>query len=512
MTEKPRVTIDAPSEFVILAARHLDAIEGPVQVGSVVDTSTRSAIDRVVAYVTKAHNAPPVASEKDAPRRPEDCPECGAPIHDLNTPKEQPAPDTGHGICTATINDKIKGRIFRCAQKAGHYDEGKMPGSISDPGGWHWSAPADGDDRIRWSDVADGATPHRPEPADATPATADPPPSGPAGASSASTGHVERLEIANRALKTASIEAIERAEQAEAARDRYARLADDRAEQRLRLTADCDGLRTRLAEQEAETMRQHEHAQRAEAAAGSYAGHAEQAEQRLRLAHQARRAKEHQLDGIRRALCDIGAMQDDDPYSHADLEDVIRQTFPKGDSKDAAPTTPDLLAETAAMLQEVAPAAPDAEPDTVTDSAWLSAQYVKALDEAFSTFNPDETEDAYLTTHIANAVMRVRDRHVAQLRQRLTLAEHFHQDIATVRELADRYAATLDRVRSAVHIADAGDATDWQRGYRACTDRVVAELDSKQAQAWTPPPPGDTREQLPEKMLDLIRAHRRGCH
>ncbi|MFI9344965.1 hypothetical protein ACIG0D_27420 [Streptomyces sp. NPDC052773] len=49
------------------------------------------------------------------------------------------------------------------------------------------------------------------------------------------------------------------------------------------------------------------------------------AEKRLRLAHQARRAKEHQLDDIRRALCDIGFMHDDDPYSHADLADVIRQ-------------------------------------------------------------------------------------------------------------------------------------------------------------------------------------------
>jgi len=46
---------------------------------------------------------------------------------------------------------------------------------------------------------------------------------------------------------------------------------------------------------------------------------------RLRLAHKARRAKEHQLDGIRRALCDAGFMEDDDPYSHADLADVIRQ-------------------------------------------------------------------------------------------------------------------------------------------------------------------------------------------
>src|SRR5688500_11960606 len=55
---------------------------------------------------------------------------------------------------------------------------------------------------------------------------------------------------------------------------------------------------------------------------------AETAEKRLRLAHQARRAKEHQLDDIRRALCDAGLMEDDDPYSHADLADLIRQTAP----------------------------------------------------------------------------------------------------------------------------------------------------------------------------------------
>jgi hypothetical protein len=50
------------------------------------------------------------------------------------------------------------------------------------------------------------------------------------------------------------------------------------------------------------------------------------AEHRLALAHQARRAKEHQLDDVRRALCDTGIIRDDDPYSHADLADVIRQT------------------------------------------------------------------------------------------------------------------------------------------------------------------------------------------
>jgi len=56
-----RITIDAPSEIVILAARHLDATEGPVQVGRLVDTATRSAITTVLRYIAKAHNTPPAA-------------------------------------------------------------------------------------------------------------------------------------------------------------------------------------------------------------------------------------------------------------------------------------------------------------------------------------------------------------------------------------------------------------------------------------------------------------------
>lgn len=52
-------------------------------------------------------------------------------------------------------------------------------------------------------------------------------------------------------------------------------------------------------------------------------------ERRIKLAHQQRRTKEAQLDGIRRALIDTGVIDEDDPYSHADLEDVIRRTVPE---------------------------------------------------------------------------------------------------------------------------------------------------------------------------------------
>lgn len=54
---------------------------------------------------------------------------------------------------------------------------------------------------------------------------------------------------------------------------------------------------------------------------------AEQAEQRLRHAHEARRHKAAQLDDVKRALLDTGVIEDDDPYGHADLADIIRQAM-----------------------------------------------------------------------------------------------------------------------------------------------------------------------------------------
>jgi hypothetical protein len=92
---------------------------------------------------------------------------------------------------------------------------------------------------------------------------------------------------------------------------------------------------------------------------------------RLRLAHQARRAKEHQLDGIRRALCDAGFMEDDDPYGHADLADVIRQ---------AGELVGPLLAEVAAARQFAEEMSGFCSPHGVaTDYA---NRLVKAMDRA----------------------------------------------------------------------------------------------------------------------------------
>ncbi|MFI0827215.1 hypothetical protein ACH4Q7_22480 [Streptomyces roseolus] len=48
----------------------------------------------------------------------------------------------------------------------------------------------------------------------------------------------------------------------------------------------------------------------------------------------------------------------------------------------------------------------------------------------------------------------------------------------TDRERAQRGEAAIERVRTAAHIADDRDVTDWQRGYRAAVTRILAALDA----------------------------------
>jgi hypothetical protein len=55
---RSKIVIEPPGEAVILAARHLDQNEGPARVGTVIDSETRGAINAVLRYVAKAHNAP----------------------------------------------------------------------------------------------------------------------------------------------------------------------------------------------------------------------------------------------------------------------------------------------------------------------------------------------------------------------------------------------------------------------------------------------------------------------
>ncbi|WP_265560790.1 DUF6085 family protein [Streptomyces hygroscopicus] len=69
-----------------------------------------------------------------------------------------------------------------------------------------------------------------------------------------------------------------------------------------------------------------------------------------------------------------------------------------------------------------APAATEAagRPDTITDPAWLREQYAAVIRRWWDADDGGAEE-------IADAVMRVRDRHLQQLRQRLALADSLHQ-------------------------------------------------------------------------------------
>ena len=106
-----------------------------------------------------------------------------------------------------------------------------------------------------------------------------------------------------------------------------------------------------------------------------------------------------------------------------------------------------------------------------------------------------------------NQHLNLRAEHAEAILARLTQSRQRWVDRAdALASQRDGHARTIDRVRHAVRIADAEDATDWQRGYRACSERALTALDDQApADTWTPPPPGDRREQLPDHLLALIR-------
>lgn len=135
----------------------------------------------------------------------------------------------------------------------------------------------------------------------------------------------------------------------------------------------------------------------------------DKAETRLRRAHQARRAKEHQLDDIRRALCDAGFMQDDDPYGHADLEDVIRQAG-RLDELHAA-VRADLEAEAVAETETCRPVEVDGETIRIRGAGQFTEQeqqfaeeIVRAAKRRYAAEHA-EPDAKQLRAHAFNAVL-----------------------------------------------------------------------------------------------------------
>jgi hypothetical protein len=86
---------------------------------------------------------------------------------------------------------------------------------------------------------------------------------------------------------------------------------------------------------------------------------------------------------------------------------------------------------------------PEPEPATITDPEWLKQQYEAAIRSC--------VEDGNVRyEHLADAVIRVRDRHLQQLRQRLTLADTTLREILTGGQITgdrmERWRAVLDEL------------------------------------------------------------------
>lgn len=69
---------------------------------------------------------------------------------------------------------------------------------------------------------------------------------------------------------------------------------------------------------------------------------------------------------------------------------------------------------------------------------------------------------------LAAAVLAVRDRELELLRARLDEAQ---QNALALDQGREELFAVIRRVRTAVHVADDRDVTDWQRVYLTCSER-----------------------------------------
>lgn len=219
-------------------------------------------------------------------------------------------------------------------------------------------------------------------------------------------------------------------------------LDDMTSDQLDQLYAEIDRLTAELADYDERAerlsveLRRYTENESADAAAGSYAGRAEAAEA-----------------AIERVRAETAYMRS-----------VSRSWEPAADRIDAAldgtalgtPGTP-------------GPAATQAtEPATITDPEWLRQQYADAITaehyrraKARIVASPEEH-----STAMADAVLRVRDRHLDQLRQRLQLAH-----VCAVEPLTEADRGRDDGPR---------EWADYMRGWNNCRAEMLAALDSEE--------------------------------
>ncbi|MER7697019.1 hypothetical protein [Streptomyces sp. NPDC096095] len=206
----------------------------------------------------------------------------------------------------------------------------------------------------------------------------------------------------------------------------------------------------------------------------------EQAQQRASLAHAARRAKAAQLDDIKRALLDTGVIQEGDPYGHADLADVIRQTMTdrahteRGDTaavhldRSAARAWRQRAEEYAGWLAATAQACVNPEPPT-----WGNlANTVKELAQDAERFKAD---------HLA-ACRTIAEMHEAATgRTGMGAIRGVVEDVADVRARAEELSLLNQTACKALDTMQHDRDAQRARAEQAEAERDQAQRDAKEA-------------------------------
>lgn len=157
-------------------------------------------------------------------------------------------------------------------------------------------------------------------------------------------------------------------------------------------------------------------------------------------------------------------------------------------------------------------------PDLCTPTCWRTrhARYTTALITAYTGPPTGRTD------RMAVAAMDLADHEAAQLRaelERYTEAESADAAAGSYAHRAVQAEAVLARVRALRDTWTASGPTPLGTSMSRWWDRCLVALNgalaepgpaATQATEWTPPPPGDTREQLPDHLLALIRPYLRG--
>lgn len=290
-------------------------------------------------------------------------------------------------------------------------------------------------------------------------------------------------------------------------------------------------------------------AESADAAAGSYAGRAEEAEARLaRVCAEVDRWKLNTLEPqTMRAVSDIGRALDEpgperaitqpEPWVHIALTSphpVTANTSALAIADHLTAEFPGVSMQITTNAVEASPSCSPNNPETEpNNSAATEATDIETTARVFAALHrsAEETVTRVIALYeqwvkagappLGVPMSRWWDRRLIELHDAIRPAadesarKTANNPAAPAKDAALRdLHATLSRIRNIDHTpphtdpdTDTGRAytSGWQNALNAVRTELVDTPQAEAAPAWTPPPPGDRREQLPDHLLALIR-------